>query len=420
MGTARHTVVLRYHEVALKGRNRPFFVRRLADHVEAVLAGLPVGRVRRASARLVVPLADVAVWPAVRARLARVFGVANFALAEELAVATRGGDPDAVIARLDDAIRNHLAGRQIASFRVRTKRSDKTFPLPSPEVNRRLGAAIQRATGARVDLEHAAVTVAVDILPGRAFFSLDTVAGAGGLPVGTSGRVLALLSGGIDSPVAVWRMMRRGCRVDLVHFHSVPFLDRTSQEKAREIARVLSAWQLEAVLTLVPFGEVQRQIVAAVARPLRVVLYRRMMVRIAETLARATGAEALVTGDSLGQVASQTLGNLAVIEAAAGLPILRPLVGMDKNEIAAEAARLGTFEISILPDQDCCSLFIPRHPATRAHPDEVQHAEGRLDVPALVAHAVAASERVALRADLEHEEDVAQHAAAETRVQPLA
>jgi tRNA uracil 4-sulfurtransferase len=420
MATVRHTVVLRYHEIALKGRNRPFFVRRLADHVEAVLAGLPVGRVRRASARLVVPLADVAAWPAVRARLARVFGVANFALAEELAVATRGGDPDAVIARLDHAIRDRLAGRQIASFRVRTKRSDKTFPLPSPEVNRRLGATIQRATGARVDLEHAAVTVAVDILPGRAFFSLDTVAGAGGLPVGTSGRVLALLSGGIDSPVAAWRMMRRGCRVDLVHFHSVPFLDRTSQEKAREIARVLSAWQLGAVLTLVPFGEVQRQIVAAVARPLRVVLYRRMMVRIAEALARATGAEALVTGDSLGQVASQTLGNLAVIEAASGLPILRPLVGMDKNEIAAEAARLGTFEISILPDQDCCSLFVPRHPATRAHPEEVQHAEGRLDVPALVAHTVAATERVALRADLEHEENVAQRAPTEAPVQPLA
>jgi thiamine biosynthesis protein ThiI len=420
MGEPRHTVVLRYHEIALKGRNRPFFVRRLVEHVEDALVGLPVGRVRRASARLVVPLADIDAWPAVRERLVRVFGLANFALAEERPFASRGGDAEGEVARLGEAIVAGLAGRALPSFRVQTKRADKAFALTSPEVNRRLGAIIQRATGARVDLERAAVTVAVDILPGRAFVSLEKVAGAGGLARGTSGRVLALLSGGIDSPVASWRMMRRGCRVDFVHFHSVPFLDRTSQEKARELARLLVAWELEAVLHLVPFGEVQRQIVAAVARPLRVVLYRRMMIRIAEAIARATGAEGLVTGESLGQVASQTLANLAVIAAVAELPILRPLVGMDKGEIAAEGVRIGTFETSILPDQDCCSLFVPRHPATRAHADEVAAAEARLDVAALVEQAVLASERVLLRADLEHQEDVTQRAPAEARVQPIA
>jgi thiamine biosynthesis protein ThiI len=209
--------------------------------------------------------------------------------------------------------------------------------------------------------------------------------------------VLALLSGGIDSPVAAWRMMRRGCRVDFVHFHSAPFLDRTSQEKARELVRLLVGWQLEADLHLVPFAEVQRQIVAAVRRPLRVVLYRRMMLRIAEAIARAGGAEALVTGESLGQVASQTLANLAVIGVATTLPLLRPLVGMDKSEIAAEAERIGTFETSIIPDQDCCQLFVPRHPSTRAHPDEVAEAERRYDVPGLVALAVAAVERTSWR-----------------------
>jgi thiamine biosynthesis protein ThiI len=263
-------------------------------------------------------------------------------------------------------------------------------------VNQILGAAIQGATGARVDLDHAALTVAVDVLPGRAFFSLEKVPAAGGLPVGTSGRVLALLSGGIDSPVAAWRMMRRGCRVDFVHFHSAPFVDRTSQEKARELARILTQWELDADLYLVPFGEAQRQIVTAVGRPLRVVLYRRMMLRIAEAIARRAGAAALVTGDSLGQVASQTLANLAVVGEATTLPLLRPLVGMDKSEIAAEAEALGTFETSIVPDQDCCSLFVPRHPATRADLDEVRALEARLDVPALVAATVAASERVRL------------------------
>src|SRR2546426_799430 len=289
LGAAGHTIVLRYPEIGARGRNRPFFVRRLVENVERATAGLPVGRVRRAAARLLLPLADTAAWPAVRERLARVFGVVNFALANQHALATRAGDAAAELVRLGEAIVARLEGVALPSFRVRTKRSDKRFALTSPEVNTVLGRMIQASTGATVDLDAAALTVAVDILPGRAFFSLEKVPGAGGLPVGSSGRVLALLSGGIDSPVAAWRMMRRGCRVDLVHFHSVPFLDRTSQEKARELGRLLAAWGLEADLYLVPFGEGQRQIVAAVGRPLRVVLYRRMMLRIAAALAR--GAE---------------------------------------------------------------------------------------------------------------------------------
>ncbi|HYY06873.1 MAG TPA: tRNA uracil 4-sulfurtransferase ThiI [Candidatus Limnocylindria bacterium] len=420
MGTAGHIVVLRYHEIALKGRNRPFFVRRLVENVERATTGLPVGRVRRASARLLLPLADAAAWPVVRDRLARVFGIVNFALAHEHRLATRGGDAAAEVACLGEAIVARLAAVVPPSFRVRTKRSDKRFALTSPEVNALLGRMIQAATGAPVDLDAAALTVAVDILPGRAFFSLEKVPGAGGLPVGTSGRVLVLLSGGIDSPVAAWRMLRRGCRVDLVHFHSVPFLDRTSQEKARELARLLAAWALDVDLYLVPFGEVQRQIVAAVGRPLRVVLYRRMMLRIAEALARRAGGEALVTGDSLGQVASQTLANLAVIGEAAELPVLRPLVGMDKSEIAAEAARIGTFETSIIPDQDCCTLFTPRHPATRAERNAVRALEARLEVAALVAQAVGATERMRLRVPREHDEQRAHRGAPEARVQPLA
>ena len=420
MGAPRHVLVLRYHEIALKGRNRPYFVRRLVANVERALAGLPVGAVRRASARLVLPLGDVAAWPAARTRLARVFGLANVALAHEVALATRGGDAATEIARLGRLIVERLAGVEVESFRVQTKRSDKRFGLTSPEVNRLVGATIQQATGARVDLDHAVLTVSVDILPGRAHFSVEKVAGPGGLPVGTSGRVLALLSGGIDSPVAAWRMMRRGCRVDFVHFHSVPFLDRTSQEKARELARLLVVWGIESDLRLVPFGEVQRQIVAAVARPLRVVLYRRMMLRIAEAIARRAGAEALVTGESLGQVASQTLANLAVIEAAATLPVLRPLIGTDKSEIMTEAERIGTFETSIIPDQDCCTLFVPRHPATRAHLGDVLALEARVDVGALVAQAVAGTERIALRLAAEHEEDLAHDRAAEARVQPIA
>ena len=398
MRTGDHVIVLRYHEIALKGRNRPYFVSRLVEHVERVTADLPVGPVGRASARLVVPLRDPAAWPEARRRLARVFGLANFALSHGLPLPL--GDAaaaGAAVDRLGAAIVELLAGTTVPSFRVHTKRSDKCFPLTSPEINARLGALIQAATGAAVDLERGEIVVTVDVLRARAFYSLEKIAGAGGLPVGTSGRVLALLSGGIDSPVAAWRMMRRGCQVDFVHFHSEPFMDRTSQQKARALARLLVAWQGEAELCLVPFGEVQRQIVAAVRRPLRVVLYRRMMLRIAEALARRRGAQALVTGESLGQVASQTLTNLAVIEAAATLPVLRPLIGVDKGEITAEAERIGTYETSVIPDQDCCQLFVPRHPSTRAQVADVEAAEALLNIPALVAEAVAATVRERFR-----------------------
>src|SRR5581483_1190416 len=273
-------------------------------------------------------------------------------------------------------------------FRIETQRGDKTFPLTSPEINRRLGATVREKTGARVDLENAALTVTVEILPRDAFFGFDKIAGAGGLPVGASGRVAALISGGFDSPVAAYRMMQRGCRVIFVHFHSAPYQDKTSQEKVRRLVARLTRHQFQSRLYLVPFGEVQRRIVAAVARPLRVVLYRRMMLRIGEAIARREKARALITGESLGQVASQTLDNLAVIEAAARLPILRPLVGMDKQEIIDQARRIGTFDISSVPDQDCCQLFVPKHPATRARFADVAEDEARFDVEELLRYGI--------------------------------
>jgi thiamine biosynthesis protein ThiI len=236
----------------------------------------------------------------------------------------------------------------------------------------------------RVDLHHAELDVCVEVLPAEAFVYCDRRPGAGGLPVGSSGTVAALMSGGIDSPVAAWRMMKRGCRVVFVHFHSVPYLPDTSQRKVRELVERLTQWQYFSTLYLVPFGEIQREVVLAVPPPARVAIYRRLMVRIAERLGRAAGAAALVTGDSLGQVASQTLQNLASIDAAAGLPILRPLIGMDKLEITAQAEALGTYEISIEPDADCCTLFVPRHPGTRMSREEAAALERPLDVEALV------------------------------------
>ena len=204
------------------------------------------------------------------------------------------------------------------------------------------------------------------------------------MPTGVSGRVACLMSGGIDSPVAAYRLMKRGCSVVPVHFHSYPFLSRASQEKVREICEVLTRHQMRTSLKLVPFGELQRQVVLAVPPPLRVVIYRRLMLRIAERIARDCRAKALVTGEVIGQVASQTLENLTVIAGAAKMPILRPLVGMDKEEIVAEAIGIGTYEISIIPDQDCCQLFTPRSPETHARHWQVEAAESKLPIEEMV------------------------------------
>ena len=368
------SVLIRYHEIALKKGNRPYFTELLKRNLLAAVRDLGVKEIRSLPARLLVTFKSEIDTQIAIQRIRTVFGVANFSPVERTA---------RDIEVLRTRILKSLNGIHFASFRVDTQRGDKTFSLTSPEINRQLGAAVKEKSGARVDLSHPEFTVTVEILPQDAFFGFDKIPGAGGLPVGASGRVVSLISGGIDSPVAAYRMMQRGCRLIFVHFHSTPYLDKTSQEKVRQLVTALTRHQFLSRLYLVPFGEIQRQIVAAVSRPLRVVLYRRMMLRIAEGVARKEKAKALLTGESLGQVASQTLDNMAVIQQAATLPILRPLVGMDKQEIIDQARRIGTFEISSIPDQDCCQLFVPKHPATKTTPREVEEAESRFDVTEL-------------------------------------
>jgi thiamine biosynthesis protein ThiI len=338
--------------------------------------------VRRLSGRLSVEVPDETGWERVRERVSSVFGVANFSRIHQ-------APPDA--RALEEAVVAGVRGLSFASFRITTRRGWKGFPLRSADLDRVLGAAVVRATGARVDLEHPGLTVFVEVHKDRILFSFGKEPGPGGFPVGSSGRVVALLSGGIDSPVAAWRMMKRGCTVTFATFHAFPLQDRTLMDKARELARLLTRWQYRSRLLLVPFAPVQQAVVASCPAPLRVVLYRRFMVRIAEALAARHGAKALVTGESLGQVASQTLDNLAVIDAVAQGPVLRPLVGMDKDEITQQARRIGTYETSTLPDQDCCQLFVPKSPALAARPAEVQEAEQALDVRALVQAAAGAA-----------------------------
>jgi tRNA uracil 4-sulfurtransferase len=369
------SVLIRYHEIALKKGNRPYFTELLKRNLVTAVKDLGVKEIRSLPARLLLTFKNDIDQTTAVGRIRSVFGVANFSLVERTP-----RDLDVIQSRILES----LHGMSFSSFRIETQRGDKNFPLTSPEINRQLGAPVKEQSGARVDLTNPELTVTVEILSRDAFFGFDRIQGAGGLPVGASGRVVSLISGGIDSPVAAYRMMQRGCRLIFVHFHSVPYLDKTSQEKVRTLVSTLTRHQYLSRLYLVPFGEIQRQIVTVVARPLRVVLYRRMMLRIAEALARTAKAKALVTGESLAQVASQTLENMAVIQQASTLPILRPLVGMDKQEIIDQARRIGTFDISSIPDQDCCQLFVPKHPATKARAREVEEAETSFNVQEMV------------------------------------
>lgn len=373
------TILIHYGELGLKGANRGEFEKALLHQIATAVG--PEGRVRRLTGRLVlkgIPFAEAA------PKLSRVFGIANFAPVE-----VAPADLEAV-----SMVANSKLQGQEGPFRIRVRRANKNLPFTSPEAEREIGARVVEATGLKVRLSGPALEVRVEFYDQQAFVYLasEVQHGPGGLPVGTTGKVMALLSGGIDSPVAAWRMQRRGALVSLVHFHSYPHTDLYSLRKAELEAQILAGWQGPVRLYSVALAPVQEAIYAACPERLRTLLYRRFMLRIAAKLAEREGALALVTGDSLGQVASQTLENLAAVEAIVDMPVFRPLIGMDKEEIIAQAQRLGSYEISILPQQDCCSFLEPAHPATHASAAVLDEAEANLAIPELVDSALAQAE----------------------------
>lgn len=373
---------MHYHEIGLKGRNRGFFERRLVRNMAEAIADVDHERIETLNGRMLVHTHGRA-SDALLERLARVFGVASYSPSTITA---------SEIPAMIDAALELLADREFHTFAIAARRATKELPFNSKQINVELGAAVQAAMHKAVRLGSPDVTVRVEVVGRRTFVYADRFEGPGGLPVGASGKVVSLLSGGIDSPVATHRIMRRGAKAILCHFHSAPFTDRSSARKAAELARLLATWQGRTTLYLVPLGEAQQEIVLVAPPELRVVLYRRLMVRIGAELAAKEGAKALVLGDSLGQVASQTLENMACVDDASPLPLLRPLVGEDKQTIVAEAQKLGSYETSILPFEDCCSLFVPRSPATRASIDDCRVAEKDLDIARLLTSCIEATE----------------------------
>jgi thiamine biosynthesis protein ThiI len=373
-------VICHYHEVALKQKNRRIFEKKLRTNIAFALSDLVGQRmVMRGYGRLKIVLPfgfdEREKFEIVRSRLSNVFGIVNFGIGLSV-----GLD----IEDICEASLKVIEGKSFNTFRVKTKRQNKNFPLNSTEVNKQVGAFIiehfkNNGADVKVDLKNPDLTVYVEIVDKEVYVYADRFKGPGGLPVGSSGKVIALISAGFDSPIASLLMMKRGAKVVFVHFHSYPYTSYDSIEQVREIVKILSKYQLHSKLYIVPIAEAQRIIVLNAPVGLRTILYRRLMVRIAEKVAQIEGAEALVTGESLGQVASQTLRNIRVINQVATLPILRPLIGIDKEEIIQKAKEIGTYEISSQPYDDCCSFLTGRHPETWANLDEILEIEKKLD-----------------------------------------
>jgi thiamine biosynthesis protein ThiI len=385
--SVRDYLIVHYHEIGLKGGNRSLFERALVRNIARASSGITELKPKRLPGRILIPVPSGVDPDAIAARTAHVYGVANLAVA-------RGGVLD-----FDDIC--ELAGEVMQgdyeTFAVRARVAHSGFPMSAREINEKLGAWLLEHVGKRVNLSQPDRTCYVEVVADLVLVYTERRSGPGGLPVGTSGRVAALLSAGIDSPVAAARMMQRGARATLIHFHSQPFTDASSARNAEEIATILTTLQYDTNLYLAPLAPAQEQIVASCPEELRTILYRRMMMRIASSLAKADGAQALVTGDSLGQVASQTLENLSVVEEASALPVLRPLIGRDKTEIIDEARALGTFDISSAPCQEACVLFEPKSPVTKARLGSVLRAESALNLDAMTARAVADTELRTLR-----------------------
>ena len=368
-------VLVHYSEIALKGRNRTYFENSLVDSLRKALKGLGMDQVKRLYGRILLRFRDNAPFDELRERLQWIYGISNF---------EHAGRTELDLESMKTAIVQALGDTEVESFAVVTRRANKAFPMNTVEVNREIGQAIVEAKQWKVDLHGARLRVFVYILDQHAYFTFEKVPGPGGMPVGTAGKVVCLISGGIDSPVASYRVMRRGCQPVFVHFHSAPHTSVASQEKVIDLTNLLVKYHRSAKLYLVPFADLQREIVARARAPLRVILYRRFMMRAAEAIAKRERALAIVTGESLGQVASQTLTNLSTIESVTTLPILRPLLCQDKQEIIDEAQRLGTFDISIEPDEDCCSFLMPQNPATFSTEADLSKAEEAFDIPAAI------------------------------------
>ncbi len=384
-------ILLKLGEMVLKGLNRHSFEDKLQANIHRRLNGL--GRFRvytRQSTTYVEPMEDSCDMDAAWEAMKKVFGVVGLSRARAC-----DKDKDAILRACHEYLDDRL--RSARTFKVETRRADKTFPMTSIQLSQYVGGELDELyPNLQVDVHHPELTVYVEIRDYAAFVHANPDPGAGGLPVGINGRAVSLLSGGIDSPVASYMIAKRGVSLDMVHFFSYPYTSPEAKEKVLELARLLTPWCGRLTVHVVPFTAIQEELRRSCPEEMFTLVMRRFMMRIAQRVAERCGAKALVTGESLGQVASQTMDAMTVTGQVVDIPVLRPVVGMDKEEIVQISRKIGTYDTSILPYEDCCTVFTPRHPRLRPTVEEAEAAEAGLDIEAMVQAAVDGIERIRL------------------------
>ena len=383
-----HIFIVRCGEVALKGMNKPYFERMLVERIKKLLKKFDGVNVKRHEGLIFVRADKSLDKQAIIKEISKVFGVASISPAVECE-STMEAIGEAAVEYMLEAIDE----RGIKTFKVEAKRADKNFPVKSPDIGRQIGAAVLKGCKVlKVDVHHPDCLLFVDVRHDRSYIYQDKIAGFGGLPLGTNGKGLSLLSGGIDSPVATWMMAKRGMMIEVVHFHSYPYTSQRAQEKVEDLAALVATYCGRFKMHVINLLPIQEQIVQNCPEEETTILVRRFMMRIAQKIAEQTGCGMLITGENLGQVASQTAESLIVTDSSVTMPVMRPLIAMDKVDIMDKAMEIGTYETSIQPYEDCCTVFLPKHPVTKPKLERILESESRLDCEGLIAAAVEAEE----------------------------
>lgn len=375
-------IICHYSEIALKGKNRSFFERRLMENIKEKLEPDFFSSAKRVSGRILIVLTakGCANKEKISERISHVLGLSNFSFASGVSRSMEA---------IKKGVIKMLKNEDFKTFKISSKRSDKRFPLSSQNINEKIGEAVLKEFGgAKVKLNNPDTTCFIEIVEDNALIFVEKIRGLGGLPVGSSGKAVVLISGGIDSPVAGFEAMKRGVKPIYIHFHSYPETSESSIDKVKELIGVLSKFQGAAKLFLVPFSEIQKEIFLNCLPKLRIILYRRMMFKIADIIAQKERCEAIITGESIGQVASQTLKNMSAIKVGTEKMVLSPLICENKDDIIKKAKKIGTYKISILPHDDCCSRFLPRSPETGARKEDVLREEKKIDTRKLTEEGV--------------------------------
>ena len=380
-----YSILLHYSEIALKLKNRSYFEKIFISNINKHIQGLNYSKIELNAARVFIHKININDWHKFKSRIKNIMGLQHATLVIETKT------------NLDD-IKNSteilIKNKDFKSFRITTKRNDKNFSYDSNEINKEIGAHVQNISGSKVSLKYYSINIIIELLQNNTYIGFERIQGFSGLPARCQEKALSLISSGIDSPVASFEMIKRGVKLDFVHFHSYPAINKQSIENVKEILNILTKYQLQTTLYLVPLLSIQQKIMELIPDKYWVIFFRRAMIKIANIIAKKIDAVALVTGDSVGQVASQTLSNLRAVSESSQIPILRPLSGMNKEDIINRAKLVKTYDVSVLPYEDCCSFFVPKHPETKAKMEDIKVQADKLNLNDLLDDAINNIEKV--------------------------